>query len=541
MQKDKIVENKNNAKFSSSTAISNKSKNKSKSTEFKSKNNNEKNAKIKPLIKSKSLRIFITFIIFILGIISIYFIYISSFLGVILQWGAALLLLIIIGIIIRALNGLQGGDGLYLLSTKKGLNIIDSISKKYREFWKRLPIWGAILGFGLLSYPLLKKRIGRYEYIFGVLSLIFILLFVLPETSSGLQFINLPQLQSASVSASVSQSSAVNPTSLIIPILSLAIGVIFGLSGYIMFLLVYLTAIDSIAFGSFLTTTLNTGVVKTQALQSIIPGIAPVIPGIDVPLFAGLIALIILLVIHEFSHGILSRIENIKLKSMGLLIFGIIPVGAFVEPDEKEISKLNSMKQTRIFAAGSAINLLASIIFFVIMLLMIYFIVPGLYSKGVFVISTISNTPAANVLKPNTQILYWNNVKIVNMSSFAVAASNDIPGKIISVVTNNGSYSFKAISIDNSTKGYIGVEVGNELKNNLSTQFWYFIYSIVVLSFIFNISIGIVNLLPLPFFDGWRIYKTNIKNKNIINILAAFVSIIFIINIMFLFISSAVV
>ncbi len=515
-----------------------------KTSKIKNHDNNKdselKNSNSKPIIKDKMLRLFITIFLFILGFILIYFLYTISFIGVILQWASAIIFLVLIGILIRAVNGFQGSNGLYLLSTKNGLNIIDEISKKGKNFWKHMSIWGVVLGFGLLSYPLLKGKIGKYEYIFGILSLIFILLVVLPNTAVGIQFINLPQLHSANISANTSQINTPNHTYLMISIISLIIGVVFGLSGYIMFLLIYLTAIDSAALISFLAT-VSAGKSQPQILQNIVPGVAPVIPGIDVPLFAGLISLIILLIIHEFSHGILSRIENIKLKSIGLLIFGVIPIGAFVEPNEKEVSKLNNIKQTRIFAAGSAINLLASILFFAIMLFMIYFIIPGLYSNGVFITGVINGLPAANVLKSGTQILYWNNVKIANLSSFNIAAANDTPGKMINVVTTTGSYSLKAVSVDNSTKGYIGVEIGNELKSGFAVQLLYFIYTIVVLSFIFNISVGIINLLPLPFFDGWRIYKINIKNKNIINAFAIFVSIIFIINVIFLLISSSVV
>ncbi|MGC8648632.1 MAG: site-2 protease family protein [Candidatus Micrarchaeia archaeon] len=510
---------------------------------FKEEGKKNKNENPKPFIKSKPLRIIFTFLLFILGFTIIYISYIAVLIGPLLQWTFALVSLLLIGIIIRVINGFQGSSGLYLLSTKKGLSIIDSISKKGQWFWKHLPIWGIMLGFGLLSYPLLKGKISKYDYIFGIISLIFILLIVLPSTAEGIQFINLPQLQSSNISANLSNTSSGASTSsnnilniaLILPIISLAIGIIFGLTGYIMFLLVYLTAIDFVALGNALTVTAP--VAKTQMLQSIVPGLAPVIPGIDTPLLAGLVSLIILLIIHEFSHGILSRIEKVKLKSLGLVIFGVIPIGAFVEPDEKEVLKLKSMKQTRIFAAGSAINLLASILFFALMILMLYFVMPNIYSNAVFIQSIIPNTPAYNVLKPGMQILAWNNVPIKNISSFAIAAANDLPGKQITVLTNKGTYSFNAISIDNSTKGYIGITIGNRIKTGFSSQLLYFIFTTIVLSFIFNLSIGIINLLPLPFFDGWRIYKTNIKNKNIINAFVAFVSIIFLINVLFLIIS----
>ena len=76
------------------------------------------------------------------------------------------------------------------------------------------------------------------------------------------------------------------------------------------------------------------------------PGVAPVIPGvklpgmpIKIPFIEGWLALIIILIIHEFSHGILTRIIKIKVKSFGLLLLGYFPIGAFTEPDEKKQKK----------------------------------------------------------------------------------------------------------------------------------------------------------------------------------------------------------
>lgn len=62
------------------------------------------------------------------------------------------------------------------------------------------------------------------------------------------------------------------------------------------------------------------------------------IPGINefIPLTWGIIALIVTLVVHEFSHAILCRVENIRVKSMGILL-ALVPIGGFAEPDEKEL------------------------------------------------------------------------------------------------------------------------------------------------------------------------------------------------------------
>lgn len=62
------------------------------------------------------------------------------------------------------------------------------------------------------------------------------------------------------------------------------------------------------------------------------------IPGVNefIPFTWGVIALIVTLVVHEFSHAILCRVESIRVKSMGILL-ALIPVGGFAEPDDEQL------------------------------------------------------------------------------------------------------------------------------------------------------------------------------------------------------------
>ncbi|MCZ7357259.1 MAG: site-2 protease family protein [Candidatus Methanoperedens sp.] len=62
------------------------------------------------------------------------------------------------------------------------------------------------------------------------------------------------------------------------------------------------------------------------------------IPGVNefIPLWYGIIALLVTLVVHEFSHAILCKVEGIKVKSMGILL-AVLPIGGFAEPDEEQL------------------------------------------------------------------------------------------------------------------------------------------------------------------------------------------------------------
>jgi membrane-associated protease RseP (regulator of RpoE activity) len=62
------------------------------------------------------------------------------------------------------------------------------------------------------------------------------------------------------------------------------------------------------------------------------------IPGVNefIPFTWGVIALVVTLVVHEFSHAILCRVEGIRVKSMGIL-FAVVPIGGFAEPDDEQL------------------------------------------------------------------------------------------------------------------------------------------------------------------------------------------------------------
>ncbi len=70
------------------------------------------------------------------------------------------------------------------------------------------------------------------------------------------------------------------------------------------------------------------------------------IPGVNefIPLTWGLIALVVTLVVHEFSHAILCRVEDIRVKSMGILL-ALVPIGGFAEPDENELFGTSKEKE----------------------------------------------------------------------------------------------------------------------------------------------------------------------------------------------------
>lgn len=87
-----------------------------------------------------------------------------------------------------------------------------------------------------------------------------------------------------------------------------------------------------------------------------LPGINPIIP-----IGYGIIGLVVAIVIHEFAHGILTVVGKMKVKALGIVLL-VVPMGAFVEPDEEALEKVEKKRRTSVYAVGPATNVIAALI-----------------------------------------------------------------------------------------------------------------------------------------------------------------------------------
>ena len=104
----------------------------------------------------------------------------------------------------------------------------------------------------------------------------------------------------------------------------------------------------------------------------LIPGVNEFVPST----FAVWFAFILTLVIHEGGHAILCRVEKIAVKSMGLL-FLIIPIGAFVEPDEEGVKSAASWPRMRMYGAGIMNNIVIGLVSFMLLIALIGLAIPS--------------------------------------------------------------------------------------------------------------------------------------------------------------------
>lgn len=130
-------------------------------------------------------------------------------------------------------------------------------------------------------------------------------------------------------------------------------------SAGLFFVMMYMLIVAVIALPS----RLGSGGIGIQYALAI-PGFNPMLP-----LTYGIVALFIAMVVHEMGHGIQSRANNCKVDSTGLL-YGVVPLGAFCEPNEEQLSELPRRPQMDIYSAGITVNTFVAAIAIVLMLLL---------------------------------------------------------------------------------------------------------------------------------------------------------------------------
>ena len=254
------------------------------------------------------------------------------------------------------------------------------------------------------------------------------------------------------------------------------------------------------------------------------PTVSLVVPGVEVPgspifipLLAGLIALATVLIVHEFSHGILSRVEKININSIGLLLFAIIP-GAFVEPDEEELNELSRPAKMRIYVAGSMANLTLAAIAMIIMMVISSFIVPVVFEDdGVVINRLTSDGNAINHMSEGMVIRSINNLTVNDMASFQKATNTLKPNETVNIHTDQGDYSFQLKSNPmNRSLGFMGVQVeaNNVIADGFDNQFYTpLLWILMPLSellfwiYFLNFAIGTFNLLPMKPLDGGHLLE----------------------------------
>ena len=166
-----------------------------------------------------------------------------------------------------------------------------------------------------------------------------------------------------------------------------------------------------------------------------------VIPGVNdfLPLTVAseiVFGLLVGLVVHEGAHGLLCRVENIEIDSMGVVLLTLLPMGAFVEPDEKSAAEANRGSKTRMYAAGVTANIAVTAVTF----LLLFGPVAGAVSvaPGAPVGNTVSGPSGDGVLEPGDRIVELDDQEVTSSDALTETLA-EYEDRQVSLTLGDGS------------------------------------------------------------------------------------------------------
>lgn len=336
-------------------------------------------------------------LIVLLSILVFYGILLTDFSGV-MKFFLVIAEMIIVGQILVRRYKLPTEMFFILIKSKRGIKMIHNLAKR-KKFWNFFADMGSTISYGLLSMILMPKNTSWKSVVPGMAILLFIFIIIAPM---ALLFIK--TVLTGTPIFDKEQIMSVEDSQLI----GILMLVAMLLGGFFLMLLSGL-----IYYGIFVVHQIMQFLLTgADTLSSTPPSGTILLPGVNLPFFEGIIALIIIMVVHEGSHAVLSRLARVPIMSSGIVLFGIIPIGAFVEPDEKKLAKVDRVRQTRVLAAGSTANFITSILLFIPFILLAILLKDGyigdtglLYSAARFVYITFGIAFALNFIVATVNLL----------------------------------------------------------------------------------------------------------------------------------------
>lgn len=208
----------------------------------------------------------------------------------------------------------------------------------------------------------------------------------------------------------------------------------------------------------------------------------PILPGVDIPgsqisfpLIEPIIAIFVVVVIHEFAHGVVARRYDIDVNSSGFVLFGPIP-GAFVEPDEEQLEQASQETSQGLFGAGPWSNILFAI--------PIFFIVAGgiaaadaaYHGDGATIsrLVTDNNTERLDGLQVGDTITGLNNASVGSRVDLIRALQNKSVNETVTVTTRSDTHRARLDEPPGGGEnGFLGVSVETRYEpTNTSAASW---------------------------------------------------------------------
>lgn len=373
-----------------------------------------------------------------------------------------LLSLIASGLAIQKLNSIDGFYGLMMVKYSENLKFLDKFAKENQKILNNLADLMLFFGYGIFAYFLFDNDQKRQKHmsLFGSAMLLVLFLF----TGD------------------------------------------FSIFGF---------AVGGLAFIGFSSLAMHSFEILTTKTY---PGVMAPIPGVNLPFFEGIFAMAITIIFHEMFHGLYARLNDIDNHSAGLVLFGIIPIAAFVEIDENMLRKTTKSIQNRVFVAGSMANVILALV--MVGLIFVFSIATApIIQKSILISGVVNGSPAYYANLSNQTIVSINNINITSAQELKDFLAVIGPNQTLNISTLEKG----AITMSTDAVGKLGIYTQENIEfinvPKTLAGWLYFLMSFLSLALLFNFSVAVLNLLPIFIADGYRITELSFPKK--INLILA--------------------
>jgi membrane-associated protease RseP (regulator of RpoE activity) len=155
-----------------------------------------------------------------------------------------------------------------------------------------------------------------------------------------------------------------------------------------------------------------------------------------------------------------------RVRSFGLLILGLIPIGAFAEPEGREILRAPRRERQRVFAAGPAINIYFAFLCFIALAMLANTLTPAI--NGVHAEGIIEQQPASEAgLQPWEIITHANGSEITerdDLTSFLDShkAGDNITLTVLTVADSEGERQQRDINLTLADQYQYQLDLGTD-------------------------------------------------------------------------------
>ncbi|MEK6928181.1 MAG: site-2 protease family protein [Nanoarchaeota archaeon] len=214
------------------------------------------------------------------------------------------------------------------------------------------------------------------------------------------------------------------------------------ISGFILMITMFILLIQTLVL--YMTQPADSPITKIPAVFPLIPyfpklfNLDSIFPPFYFIYF--ILAILVVAVSHEFSHGIFARLNKIKILSTGFAFLGPF-MGAFVEQDDKQMWKSKKFPQMAILAAGTFANVVMTILFAIVLVLFFKLaFVPAGFVFNTYAYTQINSSDISSV--NNQSLQEFLSINESNLSMVQLKTSDNLtyfvtPSTIYYSLSNN--------------------------------------------------------------------------------------------------------